>query len=177
LQVTQQEAAAVRSLDSRRLKNVMLDNSAYPEQFPDRGNPEFEIPFGMFAKGNRIEKFGLKHTETDASRKPLRIIITERKTTPRQVTNTYNMYREGFNPRKGTSVVVVDAFGNQSRSPSSNMRRWIQSTGKTSGSGRRLQIGGPGCEEKVRVAEGQCDGEMDIPRGRQLKVSSRLLVS
>jgi hypothetical protein len=83
LQVTEQEAAAVRSLDSRRLKNVMLDNSAYLEQFPDRGNLEFEIPFGMFANGNRIEKFGVKHTETNASGKPLRIIITERKTTPR----------------------------------------------------------------------------------------------
>jgi hypothetical protein len=111
LQVTEQEAAAVRSLDSRRLKNVMLDNSAYPEQFPDRCNLEFEIPFGMFADGSRIEEFGVKHTETDASGKPLRIIITEQKTTPRQVTNTYNMYREGFNPRKGTFVAVVDAFG------------------------------------------------------------------
>jgi hypothetical protein len=111
LQVTEQEAVAVRSLDSRRLKNVMLDNSTYPEQFPDRGNLEFEIPFGMFANGNKIEEFGVKHTETNASGKPLRIIITERKTTARQVTNTYNMYREGFNPRKGTFVAVVDAFG------------------------------------------------------------------
>jgi hypothetical protein len=57
LQVTEQEAAAVKSLDSRRLKNVMLDNSAYPKQFPDRSNLEFEIPFGMFANGNRIEEF------------------------------------------------------------------------------------------------------------------------
>jgi hypothetical protein len=89
----------------------MLDNSAYPEQFPDRGNLEFEIPFGMFANGNKIEEYGVKHTETNASGKPLRIIITERKTTPRQVTNTYNMYREEFNPRKGTFVAVVDAFG------------------------------------------------------------------
>jgi hypothetical protein len=111
LQVTEQEAAAVRSLDSRRLKNVMLDNSANSEQFPDRGNLEFEIPFGMFANGNRIEEFGVKHTETDASGKPLRIIFTEWKTTPRQVTNTYNMYREGFGPRKGTFIAVVDAFG------------------------------------------------------------------
>jgi hypothetical protein len=111
LQVTEQEAAAVRSLDSRRLKNVMSDNFAYPEQFPDPGNLEFEIPFGMFVNGNRIEEFGVKHTETDASGKPLRIIITKQKTTPGQVTNTYNMYREGFKPRKGTFVAVVDAFG------------------------------------------------------------------
>jgi hypothetical protein len=101
LQVTEQEAAAVRSLDSRRLKNVMLDNSAYPEQFPDRVNLEFEVPFGMFANGNRIEGFGVKHTETDASGKPLRIIITERKTTPRQVTNPYNMYMEGSTRGRG----------------------------------------------------------------------------
>jgi hypothetical protein len=101
----------LKNLDSKRLENVMLDNSAYPEGFSDRGSLEFEIPFGLFANGNDIEKVGVKHTETDASGNPLRIIITERKTTPRQVTNTYNMYREGFNPRKGTFVAVVDAFG------------------------------------------------------------------
>jgi hypothetical protein len=110
-QVTAQEAAVVKNLDSKRLKKVMLDNSAYPEGFSDHGSLEFEIPFGMFANGNDIEKFGVKHTETDASGNPLRLVITERKTTPRQVTNTYNMYREGFNPRKGTFVAVVDAFG------------------------------------------------------------------
>jgi hypothetical protein len=65
----------------------------------------------MFANGNLIEDFGIKHTETGPDGRPKRIHITERKTTPRQVQNTFNMYREGFNPAKGTFVVVVDAFG------------------------------------------------------------------
>jgi hypothetical protein len=65
----------------------------------------------MFANGNLIEDFGIKHTETGPDGRPKRIHITERKTTPRQVQNTFNMYQEGFNPAKGTFVAVVDAFG------------------------------------------------------------------
>jgi hypothetical protein len=149
-QVTAQEAAVVKNLDSKRLKNVMLDNSAYPEGFFDRGSLEFEIPFGMFANGNDIEKFGVKHTETDASGNPLRIIITERKTTLRQVINTYNMYIEGFSPRIGTFMVVVDS---QSKSPKSSMRKWTPWTGRISrngeGSAGGRRVFGPRAEEKV----------------------------
>jgi hypothetical protein len=106
-----EEEAASRKMEHNRLKNVMFENAAYPPDWEGRGELQIEIPFGMFATGNLIKNFGIKHTETGPDGRPKRIYITERKTTPRQVQNTFNMYREGFNPVKGTFVAVVDAFG------------------------------------------------------------------
>jgi hypothetical protein len=89
----------------------LFENVAYPPDWKGRGELQIEIPFGMFANGNLIEDFGIKHTETGPDGRPKRIHITEWKTTPRQVQNTFNMYQERFNPAKGTFVAVVDAFG------------------------------------------------------------------
>jgi hypothetical protein len=106
-----EEEAASRKMEQNRLKNVMFENAAYPPNWEGRGKRQIEIPFGMFANGNLIKDFGIKHTETDPDGRSKRIHITKRKTTPCQVQNTFNMYREGFNPAKGTFVAVVDAFG------------------------------------------------------------------
>jgi hypothetical protein len=110
-QILKEEDAATKKMELNRLKNVMFENAAYPPDWEGRGDRHFEIPFGMFANGNSIEDYGIKHTEKMPDGRPKRIHITERKTTPRQVQNTFNMYREGFNPAKGTFVAVVNAFG------------------------------------------------------------------
>jgi hypothetical protein len=106
-----EEEAASRKMEQIRLKNVMFENAAYPPDWEGRGELQIEIPFGMFANGNLIEDFGIKHTETGPDGRPKSFPTTERKTTPRQVQNTFNMYREGFNRAKGMFVAVVDAFG------------------------------------------------------------------
>jgi hypothetical protein len=78
-----EEEAASRKMEHNRLKNVMFENAAYPPDWKGRGELQIEIPFGMFANGNLIEDFGIKHTETGPDGRPKRIHTTERKTTPR----------------------------------------------------------------------------------------------